>query len=405
MCRVESCCLDSLRPPRKHAFLSATIQELRVHAILLALVLWTLAAVLLAPPGRLDAIGRLKGRDFAYFYTLGTLVTTGQTWRLYDMDAEHQVRAERIPESAADAFPTSYPPQIALVFAPLSLLAYGPAFAAWFAFTILAYFGCAALFIPRPDWRFWWPVILAFPPLWHLTLGGQSTAIPLIGFALGTAALLRGRLFAAGLAFGLLAVKPQFGIGIAAVLIAAREWRVIAGIAIMVGAQIIAATFAMGPDVFFRFARIVLNAEQLRELLQARPELVHSLVAWTDLLPRPVGGAIWLALVFVVLWRMVKTWLVAPRTRAAMTVVILGSALVSPHLNIYDVTVLVLPLVWLATDPVFARRRQQFGQLSYALFVALLLPTALIVGLQLSVATIGALFWLAATDVKRAVGP
>ena len=155
---------------------------------------------------------------------------------------------------------------------------------------MLAYCSCAWLFMPPDDRRFWGPVVLAFPPLWYLVLGGQSTAIPYWRFALGTAALLRGWPLAAGLAFGLLAVKPQFGIGIAVVLLAGREWRVIAGLAIMVAAQVIAATLVMGPDVFFRFARMTVDAEHVRQFLQARPEFVHSVVAWTALLPRPFSG-------------------------------------------------------------------------------------------------------------------
>ena len=76
----------------------------------------------------------------------------------------------------------------------------------------------------------------------------------------------------------------------------------------------------------------------------------------------------------------------------------------SPHLKIYDVTLLVLPLIWLATEPEFARHRLRFGQFAYALFVTLLLPFATIVGVQFSVAIIGALFWLATTDVRLASG-
>ena len=79
-------------------------------------------------------------------------------------------------------------------------------------------------------------------------LTGQTTLVPLTGFTLGWWALERGRPFAAGLAFSVIALKPNFGLALGFVLILSGSWRIVAGtIAGLAG--LVAATIAIaGPD-------------------------------------------------------------------------------------------------------------------------------------------------------------
>jgi hypothetical protein len=62
--------------------------------------------------------------------------------------------------------------------------------------------------------------------------------------------------------------------------------------------------------------------------------------------------------------------------------------LVNPHLIVYDLVLLVLPLIWFAGYLLERGREAQaaaFGRTVYWLFPALIVPTAPIIGIQVSV--------------------
>jgi len=68
--------------------------------------------------------------------------------------------------------------------------------------------------------------------------------------------------------------------------------------------------------------------------------------------------------------------------------VILASLLVNPHVIIYDVALLALPLLWFGAYMLETERQAHapaFGILVYWLFAALFIPTAVAIGLQASV--------------------
>jgi hypothetical protein len=76
---------------------------------------------------------------------------------------------------------------------------------------------------------------------------------------------------------------------------------------------------------------------------------------------------------------------------------ILASVLVNPHLIIYDAAILVLPLLWLGAyllERGTRRASKTYWTLVYWLAVALLLPTAAIIRLQISVFLMLSLLYL-----------
>src|SRR6185436_19055101 len=92
-----------------------------------------------------------------------------------------------------------------------------------------------------PDPLFLAAAAAAFPPFWQLVLHGQTTVIVLIAFFLGWLAMEKDRPFLAGCAFGLMAVKPQFGLPLAVVVLARRDWPMLLGAvaSVMVQASIV----------------------------------------------------------------------------------------------------------------------------------------------------------------------
>ncbi len=198
-------------------------------------MLWILAAVV-GFTGTSDRgiAGPLKGADFVQYYTLGHLAVSHQIAARYDAALLHEAQVDLIPESRHEIYPPVYSPQTAVMFAPVSGLSYQHALLIWCLLTIVGY----ALIV----WSVWKPVAhllpdrtffiaaaAAFPPFWSLVLHGQVTVILLAAFWAGWLALERQRPWLAGLAFGLLAIKPQFGIPLAVIVLVCGEWAMLAG--------------------------------------------------------------------------------------------------------------------------------------------------------------------------------
>ena len=92
-----------------------------MHALLLAVGLWAVAAGLLTLGTTYrDPFDQLKWSDFVNIYTMGDIARTGPASVLYDPEAEYRRQVALVPESAAERYLPVYPPQIALVLAPLS---------------------------------------------------------------------------------------------------------------------------------------------------------------------------------------------------------------------------------------------------------------------------------------------
>jgi len=73
----------------------------------------------MAAPGLLDRAGNLKGTDFLHFYTLGSLAFAHRGADLYNMQAQSQLAAERVPAATGIRYLPLYPPQVSVFFAPL----------------------------------------------------------------------------------------------------------------------------------------------------------------------------------------------------------------------------------------------------------------------------------------------
>ncbi len=395
------------------ALSTISAREACVHAAILAVVLWSLAVFLWAWPGPRDAFGTLKGADFVHFYTLGHLALVRDAATLYDAASQYALQTSLVPASAGDYFVPVYPPQTALVFAPLAALPYGWAVAAWIALTIVVYgtvvrsasFGARGVLADR---RVVFLAAAAFPPFWNLVLHGQTTIVPLAAFALGDRWLLRHRRFLAGVVLGLIAIKPQLGLVMAVVFLVCGEWFVLLGAAVSVAVQGLASAWVFGSSVLTAYAQVARRLPELAPLLEPRPYQLHSIRAVTSLLPDPLGTIAWVALSAVVTWVAVRAWRSTAPVEVRFAIVVMASVLVSPHVTIYDATILALPIlrlgVWMEAGAA-PRLRPTYWPLVYWLFVGFLVPWAGLIRLQVSVVILSALFWYAATEVRSVAAP
>ena len=374
------------------------------QAMILATLLWIAAVVIgFAGPGDRGIAGPLKGADFVHFYTLGHLAASQQVGTIYNMKALHEAQVALVPESKPDHYPTVYPPQAALLFMPFAGWSYRTALLIWSVVTVALY----ALIV----WSAWRRVsdrlsdrrlivaaAAAFPAFWSLVVYGQITIFILIAFWLGWLALERGRAYLAGAAFGLLALKPQFGIPLAAIVLACGEWRMLVGAIVSVAAQAAIIWLAMGGAVFGAFASTLRVTLTYADWLESKPFMSHSLRSVTRVLPDGIGVPLWLALSATVLWYTVRVWKSDAPVRVRLGIVMLASLLVNPHVIVYDVTLLALPLLWFGAymlEPECHQDAPAFGVLVYWLFAALFIPTAAVIGIQASVPIMmGLLVWM-----------
>ena len=402
--------LRRLRWPR-------SARQAKGHAVVLAVILWIMAAVVGFTGGSDRGIaGPLKGADFVQYYTLGHLASAHQIETMYDPALYHQAQVDLIPESSREIYPPVYPPQVAVLFALVTGLSYQGALFIWCLLTIGGY----ALIVRSawkpvadflPDRAFVIAAAAAFPPFWSLILHGQVTLIVLAAFWAGWLALERHRPWLAGFAFGLLAIKPQLGIPLAVVVLACGEWAMLAGAVSSVFAQAAAVWLTLGAGAFTAFAGYLPTMIAYADFLEAKPFLSHSLRAVTRFVPNWIGVPLWAIVSAIVLWYTVRAWRSQAPLRVRLGVVVLAAALVNPHMIIYDLTVLALPVVWFGAymqEPARRTHASAYWMLVYWLFVTTFMPTAAAIGLQASVFIMVALLVLivrAAQDDATAVNP
>ena len=398
---------------RLSAFFSAwprSQRHARAQAYLAAAVLWAaLSVTFLAQPGNRSIAGPIKGADFLQFYTSGYLVRTHQAAKLYDIRAFHDTQVALVPESAPELYPPVYPPQTGLLFSWLTYVPFRVAVLLWNTLTVVL-FGAVVWTSWRavrewiPEFGFVAAAAAAFAPFWSLVLYGQVTILILLSFWAAWIALDRGRPFLAGCAFGALAVKPQFAIPLVAVAIFCREWRMVSGAILSIALQAVLVVRVLGTPVLSAYAGFMTLAAPHADLLEPKPYQSHSLRAVTRLLPSAVALPVWAVGSVVAVTMCVLTWKHCQSLRVRMSVLILTSVLVNPHLIVYDATVLVLPILWLGAQAVQQSEisdSQLYWRLVYWLFVTMLAPTAAMIGIQVSVLLMGAILCVAVRTALR----
>ena len=175
-----------------------------------------------------------------------------------------------------------------------------------------------------------------------------------------TAALFAGGLllidrrpWLAGILFGCLAYKPQFGVLIPLVLAASGRWRVFASATITVAALALVVTLAFGVDVWSaflastKFTRTIV-LEQGATGWQKIQSVFSVVRMWGGSIPLAYAAQIVTSL--AVAASLVWLW----RSRAAFALkaaaLLIGTVLVTPYSLDYDLVLLAPAIAWCAVD-------------------------------------------------------
>lgn len=349
--------------------------------------------------GGLDVMGHPLGRDFINVWAGPQLAFSGQLATLFDQQAYHDALMALF--GSPMRFHTwSYPPTALPLFLPFAELPYFPSLIVWTVglFGVYAYVGL------RPVSAVNRPAALALLLLAPASLvniaGGQN------GFA--TAALFMGGLMAldrrpvlAGIAFGLLTVKPQLGIVLPFVLVALGAWRTIAAAIITALVLVLLSLLTVGVEAWAGFLG-PLRDNQMIALAQFEGFYTYMMVsayAAARLSGLPFTAAMTVQALISICVLATAVWAAMRTSATAERAFVLAAAvpLITPYAFNYDLTALSLAIVWKLMGVIPMRRRDPA-----VLFVGYLTPLAAMygnmIGLAVAPFALLAVFGLAVRD-------
>jgi len=319
-----------------------------IAAVLLAIVIATVSA------RGADSISGQLGGDFGEFYGAGRIVAAGDGQHLYDPSRQAAAQADLL---AADEPPGgvlfAYPAVVAAPYAALSHLDYRLAY----LLNTVAMLGAFALALRllRPRLALLQTArhrpaaaafALTFLPLFVGLTGGQNTGLTLLALAVIWWGLDTGRPEWAGLAAGLLLIKPQYALTIIGLLGLTRRWRAV-GAAIVGGAVVwIGSALVFGPGWLAKWFHLATSIGTIDKGANLPNE-----VSWLGLAQVAFGRdshlAVLLGLGAAGLTGLILLWCLhhRPRVDALSVAVVLPSLLlIAPHALYYDAGLLVVSL-------------------------------------------------------------
>jgi glycosyl transferase family 87 len=315
-----------------------------VGALMVVGTIAALAALLVTAHGAIDAYGRPLGTDFSSFWSAGRMALEGRAPQAYDWAAhfefQHRVHGVEL------YYPWSYPPVFLVVPMAVATLPYVPALFAWQAATLLAAMATLWAILPRPSALL---LGLGFPAVLICLGHGQTGFLSGALLAGGLVCLPRHQVLA-GVLFGLMAYKPQFGLLLPFVLLVGGDWRAIAAAAVTVAAAV-TFTFALwGLPVWQAFLdSIPLTRSVVLEPGNTGFEKFQSAFAWMRMWGAPLTVAYGLqglvtgAVLVACLW----IWHGRASHRLKAAALLTGTLLSTPYVLDYDLIVQGMALAFL----------------------------------------------------------
>jgi hypothetical protein len=388
-------------PPRtspRPGRLRLTLSELRGQLIILAIALWTVAAVNAWTPDRYLRSGQLKGTDFVHFYTLASLAARGDAANFADFATIDALQSSLVPEAAERIHPPVYGPQVALALSPLGRLSYERALLAWTGTSTLVYLTLVVMVSRSTVLRSYVGTVLlgavAFPPFWQLLQHGQLSVVAVCGIVGAYYALAAHRAGLAGVCLGLLAYKPSLFAPVLLVLAVSRSWRMAVAAAIVGVCQILVTTLWIGWDGVSDYVSLLLSLPGSAALLAAKPAQMHSLrTFWELVVPWPTVALVLYGLSAAgVLAIVAASWNRTTDWSLRMAMLLLATVLLAPHLYVYDLVILAPAWIWLIDWFVRQSPGPRVARLLHLAYLApLAAPFVPVIRVQLSVLCVTAL--------------
>ncbi|MCA1645025.1 MAG: DUF2029 domain-containing protein [Chloroflexi bacterium] len=273
---------------------------------------------------------RRLGFDWGLFYSQASAFAAGDIGAMYRIDhltpyLQRLTPFTMAPDVPLLQWPSPYPPLLAALLAPLTLIPPPLAFGIWTALSLAAaghlVWRVHQLLPGAGAIRLALIFITTLPVLQTLLLG-QPVLLLASALAESFLALRRGADFRGGLWLGLLAIKPQYGLILGVFLLWKRRWWAVAGAALVVGLVVGGSALVAGPS-----ALSVPLAAAWRSAIRA-PWLRLAILG---LLFLPTVGFVWVTGLVrgLAINYDDPLWVVWPVLTAALLLVVLGAMLLT----------------------------------------------------------------------------
>jgi alpha-1,2-mannosyltransferase len=386
----------------------------RIRMVAVAVLIASAAGFLylvVTATGGVDLQGRPIGTDFSNVYAAGTYVLEGNFQAPFD-SVQQYAREQAIFGAATQFYGWHYPPYFLFVAAALAWMPYGLALFVWQAVTLGLYLlairailssfrGAADLGLfeigfkvsksatadlvgANPEsittglqgqapttgfWRQWlwipdsryaasgmtmdWLLFaLAFPAV-LINVGHGHNGFLTAALLGGGLVILERRPLVAGILFGLMAYKPQFGLMIPIALAAGGYWRSFAAAAATAALLTLVTTLVFGVQVWHAF---FVGAEFTRTVVLEQGDTgwhkIQSIFSWARMWGAPVPLAYTIQGAATLAFAMATAWLwhgKAPYPLKAAGLC-LAAILATPYTLDYDMMVLAPAIAFLAAD-------------------------------------------------------
>lgn len=319
------------------------------------------------------------GSDFLQEWTAASMIGAGHAGELYNAAAfdawQHDPQWIGFQWSGDSYYPAVYPPPYYWLWTPLHWIEYRWAVCLWLALLMASLIAAAAVIQravqcesgnlesgqgaaarvtgPSPNAAWFWPTMLLFPPLLLGLTMGQKGSIWLLAWSVTWLLMRRGRPTAAGLAFGLLSIKPTLFFLLPLIMLRHGQWRFVAGATLTWAALWGAAACALPSNVWTDFLAVARSAGDYQQhagyQLMWSSNLQSLLAGLPPWMPWWASSLLWLAPASYVLGRLL---LGRPAAQSQFRLqnprdlcqVLLATCLLSPHFYAYDLVVLLLPI-------------------------------------------------------------
>jgi len=300
--------------------------------------------------------GDLKGPDFFSFYAAAKLYVLNGGSAVYSLALQKQFEVQITGQPAAQfiVLPYYHPPYYTLLIAPLAYLDYRGAYYAMAALNVILV-AALIMILVRTSLRVHGRAVIVaaamiagFFPLFVTLLQGQSDLVVLVPLAAAYAAWARGRQGWAGVFSALALAKPQLLLLVPVLFIARRAWRALASFAGAVLALGLLSVLTFGFGAVIDYLGQV-GTWAIGGRLPTNGQLVYTdtaVYSLRNILNALSGGeeAVGFAVLLLLLalaalslsWRPDK-----PRLDFGLAVA--ASLVLSPHQNIHDLALLVIP--------------------------------------------------------------
>ena len=309
--------------------------------------------------------------DFDSFHLVARLFWSGQIRSAYHLPSLVALQESLL--GLKGRMPWTYPPQFALLLAPLAFLPLGMAYLLFTGLSLTAYLAL----LKRIAGTSFVPVLMVTFPCLLVTIGSGQNGF-LTGALIGLACLgFANRRAVTGVPLGLMIIKPHLAIAFALYAIADRRWDVVLTAAATVILSMIVTTAILGFGIWTAFFGGIREASTfLSEGLYPLFRMV-SLYASFRSLGVPAAPAMAVQLLSGCLALTAVVW--ASRhfaQRQALGVAAMASLLVSPYAYDYDMPIFAVGLALLHGDIVhLASTRERltvYGLIAFSSGVGLL---------------------------------